>query len=192
MTGSNSSPWKVRMLAAGGLLAVFFAGILAGTGLYHGYRFAEPPRPRPGPPHAPPPVAPLPLEELGLTADQWEKARGIMDAHRPELDEVLRATYPRVRAISDRIEQEVRKILTPEQARRLDEIKARRPPPGGTPPWAGMHPGGGPGGPGGPPWAGMHPGGGPGGPGGPPWAGMHHGGGPGGPGGPPCMGPASR
>lgn len=59
----------------------------------------------------------------------------ILERHRPDLEAILRETFPRVRAISELTEREVRAILTPEQQRQLDQLKARRrPPPPGPPP----------------------------------------------------------
>jgi hypothetical protein len=82
------------------------------------------------------PPGPLPLWELELTPSQQNQAHQIMEKHRPELDLILREAFPKVREVNDKIESEVRGILTDQQKTKLDMLKARRPPPGhhGPPP----------------------------------------------------------
>ena len=75
-----------------------------------------------------------PYAELGLSADQERRSRAVLEKHRPRVEAVWRAMTPRLRAISDDVERELRRLLTAEQARRLDEIKARRPGPPPLPP----------------------------------------------------------
>ena len=128
---ARSEATQLRLTTAVVILGVFLAGAAMGAGVYHWARPHRPPPPPPG----------LPLRELDLTPAQEEKVREITERHHGELEGVMRETFPRVRAINEQIEREVRAILTPEQQKRLDELKARRPPP----------PPGGPGGPGGPP-----------------------------------------
>lgn len=138
---------RLRLRAIGLLAAMFIAGALAGAGLTRalGPRGREPP----------PPPGMMLYAHLGLDREQEARARAIFEAHRPELDAVLRDALPRARAIQDAIDREMRAYLTPEQARRLDEMKAAPPPPGG-PRMPGMGPMGpaGPG-PGRPPPPGM-------------------------------------
>jgi Spy/CpxP family protein refolding chaperone len=147
MAPTDPSVRKVRLLTALLLVATFAAGTVTGAGVC---RWVAPPRREAPPP--PPPGGPLPLEELGLSAEQRDKAFAILERHRPELEAVLRETFPKVRAINALIESEIRQLLTAEQAKKLDEIQARRPPP----PPGGPHPGGPP--PGGPPPGGPPPG----------------------------------
>ena len=134
MASSEPSPARVQLLTALVILGTFIGGLAAGLGLSRWLREAE----RPPPPHMG-----LPLRELDLTPEQDTKARAIMERHRDELEGILRGTYPRVRAVNDKMENELRAILTPAQQAKLDEIKSRRPPPRD-------HGRGGPGGPGGP------------------------------------------
>jgi hypothetical protein len=81
-----------------------------------------------------------PFEEVGLTTEQRQKTYAIMEKHRPEFEATFREMFPKMRAINDRIENEVREVLTPEQRTKLDEAKKRRPnhplgpPPLGPPP----------------------------------------------------------
>jgi Spy/CpxP family protein refolding chaperone len=131
-------PPKSRIRAATALVIVgtFLAGAAAGAGAL---RWASPRRPPP-----PPPMG-LPIRELGLSVEQEAKVTEITERHRDELDAILREMYPKVRAVNDEVEKEVRTVLTADQQKRLDELKARRPPPmprGGPPPPGPPPPGG--------------------------------------------------
>jgi len=131
MARTDVSSRKARLLTIVVLVATFAAGTASGAGLCHWMA--------PRPPLPPPPMsAPLPLHELGLSDEQREKTFRIFEQHRPELEAVLRDTFPKVRAINEQIEKEVREVLTPEQRKLLDELKARRPHPplGPRPPWS--------------------------------------------------------
>jgi Spy/CpxP family protein refolding chaperone len=143
MTRDEPSPRSIRLMTALLLVATFAAGTVTGAGVYRwaAWGHAHPPMP-------PPMSAPLPLEQLGLSEEQREKARQILERHRPELEAVLRETFPRMRGIGEQIEREIREILTPEQRARLDELKSRWPP--GPPGMPGPHPPGAPPGPWGP------------------------------------------
>ncbi len=121
----------LRLRAIGLLAAMFIAGALTGAGLTR----ALEPRHLGPPPH--PPGMAL-YGQLGLDREQEARARAIFEAHRPELDAVLRDALPRARAVQETVDREMRAILTPEQARRLEELKAAMPPPPGMP---GMGPG---------------------------------------------------
>lgn len=132
MAESDPTPRTVRLMTALLLVGTFAAGTVTGAGLL---RWMGPPPP-PGPhgpfgPHGPPgmPPAPFPADELGLTPEQRQKAAEIMERHRPELENLIRATFPRVREINEQIEREIAEILTPEQRAKLEQIKATRPPP---------------------------------------------------------------
>lgn len=121
------SPRAVRWMSVAVLLATFAAGVVTGAGLQ---RWT-------GPPPPPPPgfLPRVPLEALDLSEHQWTQVRAIVDRRRPELDAILKDTFPRVREVNEQIEREVREVLTPEQRAKFDELKARRPgpPPGGPP-----------------------------------------------------------
>ena len=133
MVQSDPPARSVRLLTAVLLVATFAAGTLTGAGVC---RWVGP---RPGH-HGPPGIpGPLPLHELSLTAEQRSKVHVILERHRPELDAILRESYPKVRVVNEQIEREVAEVLTLEQRKRLDELKARRPP---LPPGPGGHPSG--------------------------------------------------
>lgn len=119
------------------LAAMFVVGALAGAGLVRHLGLPAPQPPRPPPLEA--------LARLGLTPDQEAKARAVIERHRPELDAIVQETMPRVRAVQDAIDRELAALLTPEQARRLEELKRNAPPrpgpgPMGPPPGMGLGP----------------------------------------------------
>jgi hypothetical protein len=132
---ADPSPRRLHLWTALVLVAVFAAGVATGAGLARAFR-----------PHGPGPAGPRPpgdglppfVAELGLSPDQLARARAIAERHRAEIEAVVQETFPRVRAIQDQVDQEIRAILTPEQARRFDELRSRRPwrrgPPPGSPP----------------------------------------------------------
>ncbi|MBI5548948.1 MAG: periplasmic heavy metal sensor [Deltaproteobacteria bacterium] len=124
----SSELGRLRLRAFALLAAIFLVGALAGVGAV---RLAAPWRM----PH-PPPLGMELFERLGLTPDQRERAKEIFEKHRPELDAILAETLPRVREVQEVIDGEMRAILTPEQARRFEELRSR--PPGHRP---GMPPG---------------------------------------------------
>lgn len=130
MTRAEASPRTVRWMSALVLVGTFAAGTVTGAGVCRWASNAQSAQ-RPPPP---PMTAPLPLHELELTPEQRVKVHAVFERHRPELETILRESFPKVRSINEKIEAEVRELLTPEQRARLDQIKARRPAPPGPPP----------------------------------------------------------
>lgn len=122
---ADPTPRRLHLFTAVILVAVFVAGAATGAGLIGAFRPAGHASPRPRPPGDGMPPG---LSELGLSPDQAARARAILDRHRAELEAAIQETFPRVRAIQDRIDQEIRAVLTPDQAARLDELRRRRPP----------------------------------------------------------------
>jgi Spy/CpxP family protein refolding chaperone len=149
---TEPSPRQVRLLTVLLLFGTFVLGAVAGAGLTRWTSLPPPHSPRPAP------FLPGPPGALRLTPEQEAKARAITDRYRPELEAVWRESMPKVKAINEKMEQELREVLTPEQQKALDEMKAHRPPPPGGPMGGPPPHGPPPGGPGAPP---------PGGP--PPW-----------------------
>lgn len=121
MERTSASPRMVRVLSAILLVATFAGGVVTGAGLHVWTRW-----PRSAPP--PPMPGPLPIEQLGLNEEQRKAAHEILERHRPELDAVLRETFPRFREINDRMAEELKAVLTPEQRLQLDELRSRRHP----------------------------------------------------------------
>jgi Spy/CpxP family protein refolding chaperone len=117
MARREVSPQTVRLTTVLLLVATFAAGTLSGAGLGRWLSRGSAP---------PPPPMLVPFEEVGLTPDQRQKTNAIMEQHRPEFEATFRETFPKMRAINDQIEREVREVLTQEQRTKLDEIKARR------------------------------------------------------------------
>ena len=141
--GQNStSPRTIRLLTAILLVGMFAAGVVTGGGL--SWWLTAPPQF----PH--PPRFLGPFSELGLSKQQELKVQRIIEKHRPELEAILHETSPKVRVVFDAIDKEVRALLSPEQQKKLDQIKARLPfpppglprsgPPSGGPPFPGSFP----------------------------------------------------
>jgi Spy/CpxP family protein refolding chaperone len=82
---------------------------------------------------------PVHFEELGLTPEQRAKANAILEKQRTAVEATIKETFPRVRAAEMQMEQEMRAILTESQAKKFDEILARRPPRPPHPPHPGMN-----------------------------------------------------
>jgi Spy/CpxP family protein refolding chaperone len=118
---------RVRAKGFALLLITFVAGGLAGVALE---RVRETRRP---PEFAPPmgmmqPGMDIPFpqmfRELGLTPEQQSRISAILEASRPRTDELMRETLPRLRAHTDSVRQEIRAVLTPEQAATMDSLFA--------------------------------------------------------------------
>jgi hypothetical protein len=126
---TERSPRQLRLLTALLLFGMFLLGAVAGIGFS---RWDHPPHR----PHHHLPFLPGPPEALKLTPEQEAKAHAITTHYRPQLEAILRESFPKVQAINEQMEKELRQILTPEQSKLLDEMKARRPPlpPGGPMP----------------------------------------------------------
>lgn len=118
---------RVSLVASVVLALTFLLGAATGVGAAWWARGTFPPRP---------PHGPIPLEELGLTHAQRAKVDEILERYHPQFDAVFRSTFPRVRAISESLEADVREVLDERQKARFDALKAQRPsfpPPRG--PW---------------------------------------------------------
>jgi Spy/CpxP family protein refolding chaperone len=128
-------PRRLRLLSAAVLAATFALGAIAGGGIYR-WIIADRLLPADDLPRGP-----WPLHQLDLSDEQRARVRDIFERHRPELDALLRDSFPQVRAIHERIDSEIRELLTPEQRDRFDRIKKSRPfPPPGLPPPPGSGP----------------------------------------------------
>jgi Spy/CpxP family protein refolding chaperone len=111
---------RVRLLTGATLVAVFAAGTVTGAGLYRWGSHEH---------HPPPPAGldrPIPLDELKLSDVQRDQAWQIMDKHRPELDSILEETFPKVRAVNERMRDDLRAVLTPPQREKFDQLVARQ------------------------------------------------------------------
>jgi Spy/CpxP family protein refolding chaperone len=129
MTAANqeTSRRRIRVVAAMVLAGTFLLGVLTGVGVAILL----------GPRHGSP-LPPSPLHELNLTAEQTERLHALQERYRPQLEQILREAMPKARAIQEKIESEMREVLTPEQRAKLDALTSRAPrigppPPPGTP-----------------------------------------------------------
>ncbi len=143
MDSAEQGPRGLHLKSGLVLLGTFLAGAVAGAGVMAWARPPPPPPPSMGMGMAgglgPPGPRRLPafVAELNLPPEQEEKARAIFEKYRPELEAVFHDAAPRARAIGERMEAELRTVLTPEQAQRLEALKARQqrgPGPGGMGP----------------------------------------------------------
>ncbi|HWO14942.1 MAG TPA: hypothetical protein VNN80_35810, partial [Polyangiaceae bacterium] len=130
---------RVQWLTALTLVGTFALGTLTGAGIA---RWGAPEHPRPwhhgSPPPPPPPGPPLGpwlIDDLSLSGGQRPAAEALFERHRAALDAILRESFPRVRELNGEIERELRLILNPDQAKKLDQLLVERrppfPPPGG-------------------------------------------------------------
>ena len=110
-------PGNIRLWATVVLIAVFVIGAACGAALWHALA-------RPN--HPPPMMGPIPMHALDLTPEQEEKARAIFETYRPQIDAVLEESFPKVRAVIEKVDQDLMKILNDEQKKRFEEIKAER------------------------------------------------------------------
>lgn len=127
----RSSLGRVRAVGIAITVAVFVSGILVGAAIErvrHGSHREE---------GAPPAVTNVPPEQLienmkmagtgvpvvyealGLTPDQRDQIRRIIDASRPRTDSLLRNTWPPLRTLIDSVRTQVEQVLTPDQRARL-------------------------------------------------------------------------
>lgn len=127
---------RIHLLSGVIVLVTFLLGAAAGAGVHawltpqhHGPGFGmRGPGGPGGPGRGPPPY----LRELELTEEQRKAADAIFEKHRAAIEVVMKDSFPKVRELNDAMEADLRKLLTEEQMKKLDELKARRPPfPGG-------------------------------------------------------------
>ena len=119
------SPRTIKLLTVFILLGTFLSGIAVGVGAaaFSGHRPPWGHLPGP-PPFFMPGIGP---GELSLTADQEAKARAINERYRPQMELVVRESFPKLRVLNEKMEAEMRAILTDDQRARFDTLKARRP-----------------------------------------------------------------
>ncbi|MGE0324180.1 MAG: Spy/CpxP family protein refolding chaperone [Polyangiaceae bacterium] len=137
----TAEPRSVRLVTAILLVVTFATGTLTGVGITVWLNPSHRGHPQP------PKFGPLPLEELDLTQEQQAKVKAIFDRHRPEIEAAVRETFPKVQAINEQTEREVKEILTDAQKQRFEELKKRRKHHGPRPPGEPWMAPGGPGGP---------------------------------------------
>lgn len=65
--------------------------------------------------------------ELGLDEKQKASVSAVMDSHKAEVDKVKMETFSRLEAIRKSADAEIGKLLTPEQAAKLDAMHRAKP-----------------------------------------------------------------
>lgn len=119
----DTSTRRLHLWSALIVLGVFLCGAAAGAGIF---AWLSPNPMRGHPRHG---WLPVHFGELGLTPEQKEKANAILEKQRAAVEAAIKETFPRVRAAEVQMEREMRAILNESQAKKFDEILARRPPP---------------------------------------------------------------
>lgn len=122
MTESPRHTLGMQLSAAALLLGIFASGTFAGAALYR-WGFQDRVSSRPPTEMRPPMLG----RELGLSAEQQKQFDAILHRYHPELEAILRETFPRVKAVREKIDSELRQVLNEEQRRKFDAAKARRP-----------------------------------------------------------------
>ncbi|MGD2154694.1 MAG: hypothetical protein PVG79_15600 [Gemmatimonadales bacterium] len=132
MKNGIESLGRIRAQGVAILVLTFVVGVLVG---FAGERVRS--ARRAVPPAVPPEMGPatpdrfrqgnLPamFRELNLTPQQVRQIAAIMEDGRPRSDAVLREMLPRLRAVTDSIRQEIRGVLTAEQAAAWDSLEMR-------------------------------------------------------------------
>ena len=62
-------------------------------------------------------------EQLNLTPEQKAKVQPIIDQARPQIENIRREAMQKTKAIMDNTMAQIRPMLTPEQQKKLDEMK---------------------------------------------------------------------
>ena len=98
------------------LLAVFAAGVGAGIGLDRAIATGSKLETRLST------SMPAVLDRLGLTPDQRRVVDSLLERSRPRAQAAMAELVPRLGAIADSLDAELRRILTPAQRARLDSL----------------------------------------------------------------------
>jgi len=122
MTSDSNAALRLRIQGAVLIALVFLVGVLAGGA---GERIRASRR-RPPPPFREMGELPPPFAHLNLTEEQRAEISAIFESGRPRTDSVLQELMPRLQAIHESIEAQIREVLTPEQAAKLEEESERR------------------------------------------------------------------
>lgn len=102
------------------LVAVFAAGLAAGVGVDRALQARSVLKTRLTT------QMPEVLGRLGLTEEQRRAADSILERGAPRAEAAMREMVPRLSAIADSLDAELRRILTPAQRARLDSLGGNR------------------------------------------------------------------
>lgn len=108
---------KARIAGSAVVVATFVLGIVAGIALGP---LVRPP---------PPPPAPPSLEALHLRPEQRARIDAIIARHGPDVEAALGDALPRLRAVQDRVAQEIEAELDASQRVAFRRERADHPPP---------------------------------------------------------------
>ncbi|MEN8144978.1 MAG: hypothetical protein ABFS14_08505 [Gemmatimonadota bacterium] len=105
----------IAVFALGGLLGVTGARLLEAQGQApEQWRRVEGRSQDRLPPH---------FQRLGLSEEQRDETRAIMERYRPSVDSIMADMRPRFRAVMGSAHDEISAILTPEQRETLDSLR---------------------------------------------------------------------
>jgi Spy/CpxP family protein refolding chaperone len=65
-------------------------------------------------------------DQLNLTPEQKAKAQPIIDQARPQIENIRREAMQKMKAVMDNAMAQIRPLLTPEQQKKLEEVKNDR------------------------------------------------------------------
>ena len=115
------TPSRAQLVAAILLVVTFFSGALAGNAVerVRSVRVEIRVRTEVG--------IPAVFDDLALTPEQRRQIEVILERGRPRTDSVMAEIFPRIRAVTDSVDAEIRTVLNGDQIRRLDERSAASP-----------------------------------------------------------------
>jgi MFS family permease len=126
-----SEPRKSRLIAGIVIVLVFFAGVVAGFFLHHGWlwRHGPPGFAVGGPPGPPPGVKDWMLKrldrELKLTPEQHVRIDSVLTRREADIRSLMSQTRPRFDSIAARTRSEIQVVLTPSQQEEFAKITRR-------------------------------------------------------------------
>jgi Spy/CpxP family protein refolding chaperone len=127
----GSSGKNARLIGTGLLIMTFIAGGLAGAAVIHVVNAERPHALRNDSPMRGGPRRLLLDEqfskELGLTADQRTRIKDILDRRDAQAKQLWQSVEPRLHEFGKQVHDEIQKVLTPDQQKKLDAaIEQRR------------------------------------------------------------------
>jgi len=130
------SPWRARLA----VLAVFVAGLVCGIVASHLMRYRIPRRPSENPAGVAGMIVRRLDRELHLTPAQRTVIQGAATRAREDANRLMQPLMPQMTAVFERLRNETRAALDPDQRRRFDRMLEQRHPPFG-PMWGPLPPG---------------------------------------------------
>jgi hypothetical protein len=115
---------RIHVMSGIVVLGTFIAGALAGAGIERSLQRRELPGSVFIHGRSPDPkedVHFMVFPGLSLSPDQQKKIERIVTGYRPQFEAILRESFPRVRAVQERMNAEIRAVLTLEQRKQFDE-----------------------------------------------------------------------